>query len=155
MFPAGTITLQAAWISICEIGLRMRGRVLDLRNASAAADTGRTSYRLLQEQLDDAIDDWAETISNVDVPSLEAFARGQVKDDTLDLQAEYLAMRNAGIALRLKIYDDMPKDPVTGALLLYESNLAGDLIELMFTTAQTAGFRTQADLFIATVKPTP
>ena len=151
MFPAGTITTQEAWTNLCAIALRMRKRTVTLRDASAAGETGRTSYPLLQQQLDDALEKWAELVTT---PGLEDYARGQINTPQLDLGVEYTTMRNGAATLKNWIFANAARDPVSGADLEKTTDEAGDSTELTYTTAQTVGFRTEADAFIATIKPT-
>ena len=147
-FPASTITQSTAWASITGAALRIKSQVETLRNLSAAGDTGRTSYVALQRQLDNTVENWNTASA---VPGLEAYARDQINDQALNLTAEFIAMRNAALALRDWIFNNIPTDSGSGAALLRTVGADGEMIELTFTTGQTAGFRTQADAFVATI----
>ncbi len=151
MFPAGTITTQEAWTSLCVSALRTRKRTKTLSDKSAVGDTGRTSYPRLQQQLDDALEKWAELVV---VPGLEDYAKDQINLPQLNLGNEYVAMRDAAIILRDWIFANTARDPVSGADLEKITDQAGDPTELTYTTVQTAGFRVEADAFIATIEPT-
>lgn len=147
-FPASTITKQDAWSELCRLALRIKNKTEHLRNLSAAGDTYRTLYIDLQQSLDDVIERWAQLAAT---PGLEAYARDQIGDNSLNLTTAYTTMRTAAIALRDWINNNLPRDATTQAVLIYTVNAIGDRTELTFTTAQTAPFRTVADAFISTI----
>lgn len=147
-FPASTVTAEQAWNGIRDRAVRLKSQVQTIRDSSAAGDTGRTSYIGLQRSLDRAVSTWNAFAS---VPGLQAYARDQIDDATLDLAAEFVAMRDAAIALRNWIFANMPRDAGTGAVLLHTVGQDGAQIELTVTAAQTAGFRSAADVFLLTI----
>ena len=138
-FPATQITLEAAWSKIRARAVKIKANTQALVDASAAGDTQRSAYVSLMQLLTQTIDDWAGAAST---PGLQPYARDQVSDPTLDLQAEYLAMRTAAISLRDWIGANLPKSG--DALLEYSIDSLGNRTALTLTTAQTAGFRSQA-----------
>jgi len=85
------------------------------------------------------------------VPGLAEYAKTQYDDAALDIAAEYTAMRDAAIALRDWIHTNMPADAGSGAVLLESLNADGSLSPLTVSSAASAGFRTEADAFIATI----
>jgi len=147
-FPASAVTKAEAWDDIRHAANRIKGVTQNLRNASAAGATGRTSYVSLQKRLDDTVERWNVLAAT---PQLQAYARDQIEDPTLDLAAEYVAMRDAATALRDWIFANIPTDAATGAVLLRVIDATGESVELTFTSAQASGFRTQADAFLATI----
>ncbi len=145
-FPASTITKKQAWETLTGHANAIKGKVQELRDASAAGDTNRFRYVDLQKQIDIVIGLWTTAAA---VPNLEEYARDQVDDNTLDLPAEYTAMRTAAIALRLWLFNNIPTSG--GGVVLYSTGLDGLKTPLSFTTAATAGFRTEADTFTASI----
>lgn len=147
-FPASQQTLAEALSIASAIATKAKGQVQALRNASAAGLTGRHAYLSLQARLSEAIVRWAELAAT---PGLGPYAQAQYGNASLDIAAEFTAMRNAAIVLRDWVHNNFPKDSGTGAALVYSYTQDGTPTELTFTSAQTAGFRTQADAFISTV----
>ena len=147
-FPASTVTLEEAWSSIRSIALKLRIQVQALRDASAAGATGRNSYINLQRQLDQAVQQW-NTLSAT--PGLQAYARDQISEPTLNLSAEFVAMRDSADALRGWIFSNIPRDGASGAVLIYTVDESGNRSELTVSSNAASGFRTQADTFLATI----
>lgn len=145
-FPASQLTLEDARYNIKHASLKLKPVVVDLRDKSAAGSTGATSYTGLQKLITQTIDRWDEAAA---VPGLAQYAKDQYGDQTLNLVAEYTAMKAAAVSLRLWIFDNIPK--AGNSPLLYDLNLEGTLTELMFSSADTAEFRTEADAFMATI----
>jgi hypothetical protein len=106
------------------------------------------AYLTLQARLSEAIVRWGELAI---VPGLAAYAQAQYGNPSLDIAAEFTAMRNAAITLRDWIFNNFPRDAGTGAALVSTYAQDGTASELTFTSAQTAGFRTVADSFTNTV----
>ena len=146
-FPANTLSLATALSRATTHARRTKDSVTSLRNASAAGPTGRRIYLELQKQLDTAINEWATLMS---IPGLAAYAQNEYGAG-LNIATEFVAMRNAAITLRDWINSNFPRDAGTGAVLIYTVNSNGDFTELTLTSAQTAGFRTQCDAYIATI----
>lgn len=144
-FPASTITLDKAWSDFRRAALRAKHLTQNLRDESAAGVTTRERYYNLRQNLNDSLNEWAALLAST--TGLQAYARDQLEDQALDLSAEYVAMRDAVTSLRDWIDANIPTDAGSGAVLLREPD--GTL--LTFTTAQTSGFRTQADAVILAI----
>ncbi len=151
-FPAGTITTEDAWKEFRALATRLRRMALKLRIQSAAGETGRTSYINLQKALHAALGRWTFLIAAV--PALEAYARDQINNPTLDLAAEYVLMRDATTSLRDWIFANMPRAP-SDEVLTHKVGIDGRPIEQTFTVAQTAAFRVEVDAFVLTIVPLP
>ncbi len=147
-FPATTLTSQQAWDRIRRQALDIRDIVQALRNDSAAGNTERRRYVFTQRRLQIAIDEW-DALSTT--PGLQAYARDQLDDQTLNLATEFTQMRAAAIALRDWIFANVPTHAGTGAQLLTAYSVDGLGTELTFNTGQTGQFRTEADTFLATI----
>lgn len=147
-FPASQDTLAGALSDASSVANRLKFLAQQLRDASAAGATGRAAYLNLQARLSEGITRWATLAA---VPGLAAYAQAQYGNASLDIAAEFTAMRNAAITLRDWIHTNFPKDAGSGAALVYTYTQQGVPSELTFSIGQTAGFRTQADAFAATV----
>jgi len=145
--PVSVRTPHFALDTIINQAEAIKGQVARVRNLSALGDSPRTAYNELQRHLQRALDVWD---ANTSVPGLKEYAIGQYPA-TLDIVAEFVATRAAAIALQLWIFNNMPRHTPSGAPLLYTDNLKGQLSVLMFTSAQTADFRIEADAFLATI----
>lgn len=147
-YPASQQTLANSLDTASAIANKLKSFIQQMRTASAAGPTGRQGYLTLQARLSEALTSWQQ-ISGVS--GIGAYAQAQYGNGSLDIAAEFTAMRNAATALRDWINTNFPRDAGTGAVLVHTYTLAGVPTELTFTTAQTAGFRTAADAFTATV----
>ena len=147
-FPASTITQQEAWDGIRKSASLLKTRVNQLSALSASGDTSRSSYISLLKILDTAIDQWVIFAA---VPNLEVYARNQLADQTIDITIEYSAMRAAAISLRDWLFNVLPTDSVTGAILEQTVDVNGTRTELVFTTVQTAQFRTNVTALVVTI----
>lgn len=147
-FPASQNTLASALAEASSIATRLKFLASSLRAASAAGVTGRTAYLNLQARLAEGITKWASLAAT---PGLAAYAQAQYGNPGLDIAAEFTTMRNAAITLRDWVHTNFPKDAGSGAALVYTYTQDGVPTELTFTSAVTAGFRTQADAFTATI----
>lgn len=145
-FPASQQTLEDALVSVRNTAVKLRGAVQTLRNQSAAGDTNRSDYTNLQRSITVSLQQWDQAAA---VPGLSAYAQSQYNDGTLDIAAEYTAMRASAVALRQWVFDNIPKQG--SSPLLYTIDLEGALTNMTVTPAQTAGFRTEADVFLATI----
>ena len=145
-FPASQQTLEDALSSVRHAAIKLKAQAQNLRDASAVGATGRTSYTGLQKHITQTIARWDEAST---VPGLAQYAKDQYDDQTLDIVAEYTAMKAAAVDLRLWIFNNIPKQG--DSPLLYDIDLAGTLTELMVNSAAAAGFRTEADALIATI----
>lgn len=97
---------------------------------SASGNITITEAKLFRKVIDGVITEWDVYAST---PGLAQYAKDQLNDQTYDIVAEYNAMRTAAIALRDWLDANIPAEP-------------------SYTPAQTAGFRTAADAFLATIE---
>lgn len=120
--------------------------VQGMRNNSASGDTDRVTYRTLQNKLAKARDrlNIAALVSGIDAYVLE-------QKGIPNASAEWIANANAADTLRDWIHVNFPTHNPSGGSLEYVYNADGERSDLTFTSAQTAGFRTAADTFLATI----
>ena len=84
------------------------------------------------------------------IEGIQAYARREIDDPTFDLVTAFVDMRAQIAATRDWVAANFPK---TGAAWLVSSyDSAGTETVLTFTTAQTAGLRTECDSLIATIE---
>lgn len=144
--PIDIISRPVAWTAIRRTAVLLRRDVKNLRDLSAAGDTGRQAYLDLQHSLKEGVD----TLNlNAAVPNLAAYVTNEVPGYTGDLQADFIATRDAASTLQTWIFDNYPRSG--GADSTSTTDLNGNTTELTLTTAQTATFRTAADTFLATL----
>lgn len=118
-------------------------RVQRLRDLSAAGDTGKTEYAELQRLLNVDLTDLNDVITAAQtVTGMVQYVRDE-KDDANFAAADIIAVRDAMQTLETWIETNL-----TGG---FYDNSQGQLVERTLTSAQTAGFRTEADAFLATV----
>jgi hypothetical protein len=147
-FPASTETKERAWKALRAAAVRIEAAVQSLYDQSLAGPTSREGYLNLQRQLSESLDIWALAAG---VPGLQAYARDQVDNPTLDLVAEYIAMRDAAIGLRVWIFNNIPRDAGSGAVLTHTISLEGVRSDLMVSSAAVGPFRQQADTLLAAI----
>lgn len=145
-FPASQQRLADALAVISSGALALKNQVQRLRDDSAAGDTNRDRYVGLMRAITDNTTRWQQAAG---VGGLAEYAQDQYDNVSLDVAAEYLAMRTAALALRDWIFANIPMSGQTP--LTYNLLSDGTQVPLTFTSAQTAGFRTEADAFIGTV----
>ena len=147
-FPASQTKVKKALDDISSTALRIKGIVQSVRDESNAGDTPRMRFVACQRQVQIALDIWATAVA---VPGLPQYAKDQYDDQTLDIVAEYNAMKAAAEAVRDWVFNNMPTDAGSGAALLEVYDQGGNPTNIMTTTGQSAGFRTAADTFLATI----
>jgi len=146
-YPASIQTTHDAFASINNTAIRIKQRVIAVRNASAAGPIPRQEVLNLQLDLDRASD-----VFTAPKPAgLVQYTKDQFNDQTLDVVAEFTTMNNAAIQLRDWIFNNFPRDAGSGAVLAATVDQDGNRVELTFSTAQLATFRTHCDTFVATI----
>lgn len=130
------------------MAVNVKKRTQIVRDDSAAGPILRNRLVNLIRILDEAVDKW-DAVSSV--PGIQAYARSQIDDNTLDIAAEFTAMRAACDELRNWIVANFPTDSQSGAWLVSAWSSAGLEVHLTFSTAQLSQFRTRADSLLATI----
>jgi urocanate hydratase len=147
-FPASQTKVKKALDDISSTALRIKNIVQAVRDESNAGDTPRIRFVACQRQIQQALNVWATAAA---VPGLPQYAKDQYDDQTLDIVAEYNAMKAAAEAVRDWVFNNVPTDAGSGAALLEIYDQGGNPTDIMTTTGQAAGFRTAADTFLATI----
>ncbi len=147
-WPASQQTIADAFDLSNREALRIKGRVQKIRDLSTAGPLGRQSLLDLQRALDISVSRWNQAAG---VPGIQAYARDQFNDQTLNVPSEFTTMRNAATSLRDWINANFPRASGSNAVEVYTVGTDGVRTELTFSVAQLAAFRTEADLFTATI----
>lgn len=147
-WPASQATVAEKFQQVNSQARSIRRQVRSLRTLTANGSVARSNFVNLLNRLDDAIVVWSEAAT---VSGLATYARDQFADPSIDVVAEFQAMVQAAQDLKTWIINAFPKDAGSGAWLLETVDASGERIDLLFTTQQTASFRTQADAFLATI----
>ena len=146
-FPASTQTLEDALAATRRTATKIKGMTQSLRNRSEVENIPRMDFVRLQQALQQSVDIWDQAAT---VTGIATYAQEQYTDSGLDLATEYTAMRSTALSLRDWIYNAVP-EAASGAAELQILNTSGVLTDLTVSPAQSAGFRTEADAFIATI----
>jgi hypothetical protein len=150
-WPISTINLAKAWEAANRAADQTNAQVKSLRDHSVSNDTLRSSLVSLQRNLSFAIDTWTTVKS---VSGIGDYAMSQVQGNwasVAEVATDFNAMISAATSIRDWIYNNMPKDASTGAILDQAVDADGNLVDLVFTSAQLADFRTEADAFLDTI----
>lgn len=140
--------------SIDGIAIKLKSAVQSERDSSAAGTSTRETIIRLKRICQRAEDEWANIKASVDNVGLRDHIREQKsKDGTFDVDAEYVAMRNATTSLRTWIHSNLPTDAGSGAVLERISNADGSYSPLTIPAgnALAVAFRTEADALIAAI----
>lgn len=147
-WPATQNTLQTTLAQVSSQALTVANTVTALRDQSAAGVVSRARVVSVIRTIRTAVAIWNAAAA---VPGIAAYAREQFSDTGLDVAAAFSAMVTQAEELANWIESAFPKDPGSGAWLIYTVGADGNLTELTFTTAEMAGFRSRADLFLGTI----
>jgi hypothetical protein len=145
-WPATQIVLADGFKNINKTGISIKTRVKALRDAATQGSVPRAAFLRLQASLDSSINEW-NTYSAL--PGMLNYAIEQFENPTFPALNSFNQMKNAAIALRNWINNNLPRHD--GAVLLRSSNAAGQEVDLYFDTNDTAPFVVLADAFDETI----
>ena len=140
-FPAFQKTKRQSHTAMIANARKIHGTVSGLRVKSLVGPTAIREYAQLQKALTGAIDAWVEHRAT---SGIQAYARNQW-DNTIDWPTEVTAMMGAAISLRAWIHTNAAGE----SLVTRDAN--GVATDRTWTTAETAGFVTEADAFLLTI----
>lgn len=146
-FPSSTQSLDAVWMGSQSTAARIRTQAQETRNTSAAGNISTKVILDFATGLADAIQDLDTAAAT---PGIAQYARDQLANPALDIAAEFTAMRAQMVATRDWIGTNFPAD-VNSYLLFIQFTAERRFTYRQFTSAQTAGLRTQLDALIATI----
>lgn len=146
-WPRTQVSALKAFNGVLGNMVRITNRVDELSTASLGGDTNRFHYIELLQTLRSASAVFTQALT---VPGFNAVAQF-FYGDSRNYITELTAVRDAADALADWIVTNFPTDAGSGAWLVFTYNSNGVQSSLVFTSAQTASFRTQADAFLATM----
>jgi hypothetical protein len=144
-YPTGMLSFVLEGID--SRALKIKSYCQNLRNASAAGPIQSGQILSVFQALRQ---DRAALVTASSTPGLAQYAKDQKNNQTLDVVAEFNGMIAAIDQVVSWITTNFPKDAATQCLLERTLGSEGP-IEVTFTSAQTAGMRTQLDSLIATI----
>lgn len=144
-FPGlGKSSLSYVWSSVKSTA----GRIKDVGGQlTAATSVTRKSALDYQNFLADslaALNTWSAT------PGLLAYAQNEENNPTLDLVAEYTAMKNSIVALQDWLVTNFPKD-ASGNLAVYSFDVNKRFADINLTAGQLTAYKSQVNTLVATI----
>ena len=146
-YPASIDTLKNTFDTANGNANRLKLVATSLRDRSAAGPVNRVEISKFAAFLRQAVNQWDITRG---LTGIVAYAQNEFQDPTLDVAAEFLAMRNAASTLADWIYTNIPTG-AGGAALEVVRNSDGTDTQLTYSSAALTDFRTNVDTFIATI----
>ncbi len=123
-------------------------RTMQTKKDQMASQTVSASFILsILKQLKRAVIVFDEVAA---IDGIVEYVQAQYDDNTLNVVAEFSAMKTASDNTIAWIVTNLPKDS-NNYLLLREIDVQGNITDRTFTSAITAGLRTQLDTLIATI----
>ncbi len=129
------------------LGLRRMAGSLDAELAAGPVTATLILDRLLAEMRSSR----ATLVASKTTPGILGYAQAQFSDLSIDLATEFAALIAAVDAVITWIVDNFPKD-VDGYLERYKIAPDGEVTDRTFSTAQTAGLRTQLQALFAAIE---
>lgn len=145
---ASTIYAQRAYENAMSTASALKSHITLVSDASLLGPTPRLTILGVQQLLGNAMVIWGQSVVT---PGLDQYAKDQLDNDTYDIVAEITAVVDAATVLRDWINTNFPRDGGSNAVLLQTADVNGITTNLTFSTAQLAGFRTEAAAFLATI----
>jgi hypothetical protein len=148
-FPSssGSADLDTAWSILRSQATRIKNEAANLRNLAAAGPLAAVLVVDLCQLLSSAR---TSILTASQTSGLEAYARTQINNPSLDLVAAYNAMSAQVTATIDWIRANFPKDD-DDYLLVLSIDVDGVKVWRTFTPEETAGLRTVLDSLVATI----
>lgn len=145
-FPAsGKITLRKAWDGVTNSAAIIKQTANDMVAAAAI-----TRKKVLDYQ-NSLADNLAILDSYSATPGLAAYAQNELNDATINIVAEYTAMRTQIVATQDWIVANFPKDAADNLAVYSFDVINKRYTDVILTAGQLAAFKTQLGLLIATI----
>ena len=138
--------LAKAYSKAQNESIRVKAFATQARNALIAGNISANAVIQIMSNLKSTIEVW-DSVSSLS--GIAAYARDQEDDQTYNVVAEFLAMRNGAVAVRDWVITNFPKS--AGGFIEKDTLESDGAISVrVFTPAQTAGLQTAlADLIAA------
>ena len=149
-FPT-RITARGAWERAEDLARLMKSDVVAVRGHSAAGTMTSSEVTDLARRLFDYKTEF-NTLKLV--PGVQAYAQAAVSDPALDVAAEFNGMIAAMDGVTSWLIANFPKTPTTNELRAqtWNADNSGRLVDVVFSAAATATFRTVLDTLISAVE---
>lgn len=145
MFPGnGKVTLRTSWDGITEKASRVK------QTASAMVAASSITRRAVLDYANSLADSLATLDAYVTTPGLLAYARNELNDATVDLAAEFTAMRTQLVATQDWMVANFPKD-ASNNLAVYSFDVNKRFADINLTAGQLTAFKSQLNLLIGTI----
>jgi len=145
-FPSTADPLSRALLDVQNTARQLKTYAQSVKDATAA---GTVSANLVIEFYLALVAAKAKFSAAASVSGLGQYAKDQFANQALDIVAEFTAMSNAVDACGTWINGNVPKD---GSGYLLKDKLTASGVDVRtFSSAATAGLRTQIDLLLATI----
>ncbi len=142
-FPATEKTLHEHVTDTRAAAARLRARILALKNESARASVSTSEFISLHSTITDRIAEWDAVVL---ITGIDTYAATMYPDRVgLVWSTEIASMKTAAVAIASWIRTNIHSSR------LYDVDNDGRTTATMVTTAAAAGFRTEADDFLAVV----
>lgn len=142
-FPAPSLDIAGTWQQIV-------GSIRRVKNTAAFYVSQPALTRI---QVLDYAAKLAADLANLDsyttVPGLQAYVREQVNDPTLDLAAEWAAVRAQIVATQDWMVSNFPN--TSWELRVYTFDASKKPVDINLTAPQLSAFKTQLNALIATI----
>lgn len=147
-FPSTSKTsLAGMWAAIKATSGSIKNRCGQVASASSI---NRKELLDFANFLADARDTFAAYAEQASTNGLVAYAREQENDPALDVQAEYVAMRNAIVAVQSWIVTNFPKN-AQNELCVYTFDGNSRFANISLTGPQITAFKSQVASLAATI----
>lgn len=138
-WPASTYALQTLLDSVDGHAVNLKAAGERISTDSAANGTDRDTLLRFAQLLSGGIAKWTFVAT---VPEMVDFARNAKRDQTINVAADFIAMKDSAVSLRDWIVENVPS-PTIGTDGYYQNQ--------SFTVGQTAQLRTRIATFTATI----
>ena len=130
--------LSKAYQKAQSEAIRVKAFSTAARNALLAGNVSANAVIQIMTNLKSSVEVW-DTVSAL--PGIAQYARDQEDDQTYDVVAEFLAMRNAAVACVDWVFDNFPKAP-SGHIEKDTLETDGSITVRQFNSGQTNGLQT-------------
>lgn len=145
-FPATQRSLALALSDARSIAVRVKDVTQTIRDIAASGPVVRERLINHMRALSQAVAQWDQIAA---VPGIAQYARDQFDDQTLDIAAEFAAMRAEAVSLRDWIFANFPKQGSAWLTVSYDVN--GTEAKLTIPQASLTEYVARCDALLATI----
>ena len=139
--------LGKAYATAQQESIRLKSFATSHSASMAAGNVSANQVQQVMLQMKSSIELWDSTSG---IPGMQQYARDQEDDQAYDVVAEFLAMRNAAVAVRDEVINVFPTS--AGGFIEKDTyELDGAITVRVFTNVQTASLQTLLTTLAATI----